>query len=55
MYELVDMLVILIDSAKSVVSGKRDTGSKRYPFLGSARGAKEAVDLFTQRRIVGLL
>ena len=37
----------------AVVSRKSDTGSKGYPFLGSAQGAKEAVDLFTRRRIVG--
>ena len=28
-------------------------GVKDTPFLGSAWGAKEAVDLFTQRKIVG--
>ena len=36
-----------------VVSRKSDTGSKGYPFIGSARGAKEAVDLFTRREFVG--
>ena len=30
-----------------VISGVKDT-----PFLGSARGAKEAVDLFTRREFV---
>ena len=41
---------LLLD--KPVVSRKSDTGSKGYPFLGSARGAKEAVDLFTRREFV---
>ena len=36
-----------------VVSQKSDTGCKGYPFLGSAWGAKEAVDLFTRRKFVG--
>ena len=35
-----------------VVSQKSDTGSKGYPFLGSARGMKEVVDLFTRREFV---
>ena len=36
-----------------VVSRKSDTGSKGYPFLGSARGAREAEDLLTQSEFVG--
>ena len=36
-----------------VVSRKIEIGSKGYAFLGSARGTKEAVDLFTRRKIVG--
>ena len=35
------------------MSRKIDIGSKGYPFLGSARGMKEAGDLFTRRKIVG--
>ena len=42
-----------LPGALDVVSRKSYTGSKGYPFLGSARGAKEAVDLFTRRKIVG--
>ena len=42
-----------LPGAPDVVSRKSDTGSKGYPFLGSARGAKEAGDLFTRRKIVG--
>ena len=37
----------------SVVSRKSDTRSKGYPFLDSARSAKEAVDVFTRREFVG--
>ena len=35
------------------MSRKIDTGSKGYPFLGSARGAKEVVDLLTWSEFVG--
>ena len=33
--------------------GRVTPGVKDTPFLGSARGVKEAVDLFTRRKIVG--
>ena len=33
--------------------GRVTPGVKDTPFLGSARGAKEAVDLYTRRKIVG--
>ena len=33
--------------------GRMTLGVKDTPFLGSARGAKEAVDLFTRRKIIG--
>ena len=33
--------------------GRVTPGVKDTPFLGSARGAKEAVDLFTRREFVG--
>ena len=39
--------------APDVVSRKSDTGSKGYPFLGSAWGAKEAEDLLTRSEFVG--
>ena len=38
--------------SEGVVSQKSDTGSKGYPFLGSAWGTKEVVDLFTRREFV---
>ena len=41
-----------LPGAPDVVSRKSDTGSKGYPFLGSARGAKEAVDLLTRSEFI---
>ena len=35
--------------------GRVTPGVKNTPFLGSARGAKEAENLFTRRKIVGFL
>ena len=42
----------LLPGAPNVVSRKSDIGVKDTPFLGSARGAKEAVDLFTRREFI---
>ena len=44
---------IIFYMSKTIVSRKSDTGSKGYPFLDLARGAKEAADLFTRREFVG--
>ena len=42
-----------LPGAPDVVSRKSDPGVKDTPFLGSAWGVKEAVDLFTRREFVG--
>ena len=41
-----------LPGAPDVMSRKSDTVSKGYPLLGSAQGAKEAIDLFTRRQFV---